>query len=63
VGEGVIDSYLTGLGLIESEVDANLYHILVEGKWLIIFLYVDDFILIGDELLIGYCNENIAREF
>jgi len=45
-----IDSYLTGLGFTKSEVDENLYHILVEGKLLIIFLYVDDLmILTGNE--------------
>ena len=33
----MIDSYLTGLGFTKIEEDANLYHILVEGK-LLIFL-------------------------
>lgn len=44
-----IDSYLVGLGFTKSEVYANLYHVLVEGKLLIIFLYVDDLIFVGDE--------------
>jgi hypothetical protein len=44
-----IDSYFTGLGFTKSETDANLYQILVEGKLLIIVLYVDDLILTGDE--------------
>lgn len=44
-----IDSYLTGLSFTISEMDSNLYHILVEGKLLIIFLYVDELILTGDE--------------
>ena len=43
-----IDSYFTGLGFTKSEADANLYQILVEGKILIIVLYVDDLILTGD---------------
>ena len=30
---------------------------------MIILLYVDDFILIGDEKLIKYCKEDLAREF
>lgn len=51
-----IDSYLTSLGFTKSEEDANLYHILVEGKLLIIVLYVDDLILIGDEKLIRSCK-------
>ena len=41
----------------------NLYHILVEGKFLFIFLYVDDLILTGDEELINSCKEDLAREF
>ena len=44
-----IDSYLIGLGCTKSEADEKLYHILAEGKLLIIFIYVDELILIGDE--------------
>eukprot|EP00253_Pinus_taeda_P033612 PITA_33612 len=58
-----IDNYLTSLGFTKSEADTNLYHILVEGKLLIIVLYVYDLILIGDEKLIKSCKEDIAREF
>ena len=43
-----IDNYITGLGFTISEADANLDHVLVEGKYLIIALYVDDFILTSD---------------
>ena len=58
-----IDNYFTGLGFTKSEADANLYHIMVEGKQLIIALYVDDLILTGDDQLIMSCKENLAREF
>ena len=58
-----IDNYFTGLGFTNSEVDANLYHIMVDGKLLIIVLYVDDLILTGDEQLINSCKEDLAREF
>jgi len=58
-----IDSYFTRLGFTKSEADANLYHIMVEGKPLIIVLYVDDLILIGDDQLIQCCKEDLAREF
>ena len=44
-----IDSYFTGLGFTKSEEDENLYQIVVEGKLLIIVLYVDDLMLTGDE--------------
>jgi hypothetical protein len=36
---------------------------MVEGKLLIIVLYVDDLILIGDEQLIHSCKEDLAKEF
>eukprot|EP00253_Pinus_taeda_P004398 PITA_04398 len=58
-----IDNYFTGLGFSKSEANPNLYQILVEGKLLIIVLYVDDLILTGDELLILSCKEDLAREF
>jgi hypothetical protein len=35
----------------------------VEGKILIIFLYVDDLILTGDEKLIHSCKEDLVNEF
>ena len=44
-----MDNYFTGLGFTKSEADANLYYIMVEGKQLIIVLYVGDLILIGDD--------------
>ena len=43
--------------------DVNLYRIVVEGKLLIIVLYVDDLILTGDDKLIKSCKEDLAREF
>ena len=58
-----IDSYFTRLGFTKSEVDANLYQIVVEGKLLIIILYVNDLILNGDEQLIHSCKEDLSREF
>eukprot|EP00253_Pinus_taeda_P024177 PITA_24177 len=41
----MIDSYFTSLGFMKSEVDANLYHIALEGRVLIFVIYVDDLIL------------------
>jgi hypothetical protein len=35
----------------------------VEGKLLIIFLYVDDLILTGDEKLIHSCKEDLLKDF
>jgi len=51
------------LGFTKSEADVNLYHIVVEGKLLIIVLYLDDLILTGGEKLIKYFKEDLAREF
>eukprot|EP00253_Pinus_taeda_P018181 PITA_18181 len=58
-----IDNYFTGLGFTKSEADANLYHIIVKGKPMIIVLYVDDLILTCDDQLIMSCKEDLAREF
>ena len=58
-----IDNYFTGLGFTKSEADVNLYQIVVEGKLVIIVLYVDGLILIGDEQLIHSCKEDLANEF
>ena len=58
-----IDKYFTGLGFSKIEADANLYQIAVEGKLLIIFIYVDDLIFTGDEQLIHSCKEDLAKEF
>ena len=58
-----IDSYFTGLGFTKSEADENLYQIVVEGKILVVVLYVDDLILTGDEQLIHLCKEDLAKEF
>jgi hypothetical protein len=35
-----IDSYFTGLGFTKSEADENLYQIVVEGKILIIVIFL-----------------------
>ena len=58
-----IENYFTGLGFTKIETDANLYHIVVEGKLLIIVLYVGDLIIIGDEKLINFYKEDLEREF
>ncbi len=58
-----IDISFTGLGFTKSEANANLYPIVVEGNSLIIVIYVDDLILIGDEKLIKSYKEDLAREF
>eukprot|EP00253_Pinus_taeda_P020042 PITA_20042 len=51
------------MGFTKGEAYANLYHIMVESKPLIIVLYVDDLILTSDDQLIKSCKEELAREF
>eukprot|EP00253_Pinus_taeda_P022324 PITA_22324 len=58
-----IDSYFTRLGFTTSEVDENIYRIVVEDTLLIIVLSVDGLILTGVEKLVKSCKEDIAREF
>ena len=58
-----IDKYFTMLGFTKSEEDANPYHIVVDGKLLIIVLYVDELRLTGDEKVITSCKEDLAKEF
>eukprot|EP00253_Pinus_taeda_P004168 PITA_04168 len=58
-----IDKYFSRPGFMKSEADANLYHIVVEGKMLIIVIYVDDLILTSDENLIKSLKEDLAKEF
>ena len=36
---------------------------MVKGKLLIIVIYVDDLILMGDEQLIHSCKADLAKEF
>jgi len=51
------------LGFSKTEADVNLYHIVVEGKLLIIVLNVDDLILIVDDKIIKSFKEDLVREF
>ena len=51
------------MGFTKNEEDANLYYIMVGGIPLILVLYVDDLILIGDESLIQDYMEDLAKEF
>jgi hypothetical protein len=47
----------------KSEVDPNLYFILVGADPLILVLYVDDVFLIGAEEMIAGCKEDVATKF
>lgn len=57
-----IETYLNGFGFTKSEGGANLYYIMVDGKLLILVLYIDNLILTRDENLIQYCKKYLTRE-
>ena len=58
-----IYTYLQKMGFVKSEVDANLYYLMVGGEILILVLYVDDLFLTGSLRLIVDCKRNLAEEF
>jgi hypothetical protein len=51
------------MGFTKSEVDPNLYYILVGDDPLILVLYVDDLFLSGSEKLIEMCKQDLASKF
>jgi len=54
---------MKNIGFIESELDPNLYFLLIGSKPLILVLYVHDLIQTGVERLITSCNSDLALEF
>ena len=51
------------IGFKKSEIDPNLYFIVVGGDPLILLLYVDDLFLTREENLIAACKKDHASEF
>jgi len=51
------------MGFTKSEVDSNLYYIIVGGQLLILVLYVENFFLIGSERLIVEFKRDLALEY
>ena len=47
------------MGFVKSEVDANLYYLMVGGEILFLVLYVDDLFLIGALGLIEDCKRDL----
>ena len=58
----MIDSYLLSMGFQKSEVDPNLYFIMVGDDPLVLLLYVDDLFIIGRERPIAACKKDLAVE-
>jgi len=57
------DTYMQQLGFTKSEVDPNLYFIVVGEEPLILVLYVDDLIITSAERLIERLKRDLASEF
>lgn len=51
------------MGFIKSDVDPNLYYLMVEIQPLILVLYVDDLFLTGSSRLITDYKKNLEVEF
>ena len=60
---GRIYNFLTRLGFTKSNADPNLYFKVMDDEPVILFLYVDDLFLIGNEKQIVECKKNINEEF
>ena len=56
----MFDSYLKWIGFHKSEVDLNLYFIMVGYDPLIPMLYVDDLFIKGRKRPIAACNKDLA---
>lgn len=50
------------MGFLKSDTDPNLYYSMVEGKPLILMLYVDDLFLTRSLGLTEDCKRNLATE-
>jgi len=58
-----INTYLSGFVFTKSEEEANIYHIVLDDKLLILVSYVYDLILTGDENLIYSFKKYLVRDF
>ena len=56
---GRIDSFMMSLGFTKSKVDYNLYFKVMNDKPVILFLYLDDLFLTGEENLITECKKKL----
>jgi len=58
-----IDTYLQHMGFMKSDVDPNLYYIVVGDDPLILVMYVNDLFITEAKRLISGCKEDISMEF
>ena len=55
--------FLTSLGFTKSKVDPNLYFKVMDDEPIILFPYVDDLFLTGNEKQILECKKKLVAEF
>ena len=60
---GRINSFFMSLGFTKSKVDPNLYFKVMDDEPIILFPYVDDLFLTGNEKQISGCKKNTVVEF
>ena len=60
---GRIDSLLTSMGFTKSKCDPNLYMNIMDDEPIILFLYVYDLFLTGNEKQIKDCKKKLDEEF
>jgi hypothetical protein len=58
-----IASFLMSLVFTKSKVDPNLYFKIVDNEPIILFIYVDDLFLIGEENIITDCKKKFVAKF
>ena len=58
-----MDNLLMALGFTESKADPNLFFKVEGGRPVMLLLYVDDLLLIGEEKLIKDARRRLATEF
>ena len=54
---------MTSLGFTKSKANPNLYLKVMDYELVILFLYVDDLFLIGNEKQTAYCKKKLPEEF
>ena len=54
---------MSKLGYSKNEADSNIYFKTSNDEMLILVLYVDDFVIVGDDKLIEKCKQDLIAKF
>ena len=58
-----IDGFLKDLGFQKSDVDFNIYLMIIKNQPLFLVLYVDDLFLTREDSMINWCKKELTNEF